>query len=46
MLFTRCRARISHNLAGAITTDDAEVAVRVLIDFLRHLTPHAGSARF
>jgi allantoate deiminase len=39
MLFTRCKAGISHNPAEAITAADADVAVRVLIDFLRHLAP-------
>jgi acetylornithine deacetylase/succinyl-diaminopimelate desuccinylase-like protein len=44
MLFTRCKAGISHNPAEAITAGDADVAVRVLIDFLRHLTPPSPSA--
>lgn len=39
MLFARCKAGISHNPAEAITAEDADVAVRVLIDFLRHLVP-------
>jgi allantoate deiminase len=35
MLFVRCKGGISHNPAEAITAEDAEVAVRVLLDFLR-----------
>jgi allantoate deiminase len=41
MLFTRCKGGISHNPAEAIRAEDAEVAVRVLIDFLRHFAPPA-----
>jgi allantoate deiminase len=41
MLFVRCKDGISHNPAELITAEDADVAVRVLIDFLRHLTPPA-----
>jgi allantoate deiminase len=36
MLFVRCRDGVSHNPAESITADDADVAVRVLVDFLRH----------
>ncbi len=39
MLFVRCKGGISHNPAELITTADADVAVRVLIDFLRHFEP-------
>jgi allantoate deiminase len=39
MLFVRCEGGISHNPAESITAEDAEVAVRVLLDFLRHLQP-------
>jgi allantoate deiminase len=39
MLFVRCKGGISHNPAEAITAADAGVAVRVLIDFLRHFDP-------
>jgi allantoate deiminase len=35
MLFVRCAGGISHNPAEAITAEDAEIAVRVLSDFLR-----------
>ena len=36
MLFVRCKGGISHNPAESITTRDADVAMRVLLDFLRH----------
>lgn len=36
MLFVRCKGGISHNPAELITTRDADVATRVLLDFLRH----------
>ena len=36
MLFVRCKGGISHNPAESITAADAEMSVRVLIDFLRH----------
>jgi allantoate deiminase len=38
MLFIRCAGGISHDPAEAMTVEDADIAVRVLIDFLRHLT--------
>lgn len=44
MLFIRCGAGISHHPAEAITAEDADVAVRVLIDFLRHLAPPDATA--
>ena len=37
MLFVRCERGISHNPAEAISAPDADVAVRVLLDFLRHI---------
>jgi allantoate deiminase len=37
MLFVRCAGGISHNPAEAITAQDADTAIRVLTDFLRHL---------
>ena len=45
MLFVRCKGGISHNPAESITTKDADVATRVLLDFLRHFqgTAHASS---
>jgi allantoate deiminase len=39
MLFVRCKGGISHNPAESITAADAGAAVRVLLDFLRHLDP-------
>jgi allantoate deiminase len=39
MLFVRCKGGVSHNPAESITADDADVATRVLLDFLRHLDP-------
>jgi allantoate deiminase len=36
MLFVRCKGGVSHNPAESITVEDADVAVRVLLDFLRH----------
>ena len=44
MLFVRCKGGISHNPAESITTADADVAVRVLIDFLRRFDPTALKA--
>ena len=42
MLFVRCAGGISHNPAEAITEADADVAVRVLADFLRNFQPGAS----
>ncbi|MDC8757184.1 allantoate amidohydrolase [Janthinobacterium fluminis] len=40
MLFTRCgNGGISHNPLETITADDADIAARVLLDFLRHFQP-------
>jgi len=39
MIFLRCKDGISHNPAEAISTEDADVALRVLLDFLRHAAP-------
>jgi allantoate deiminase len=39
MLFVRCNGGISHNPLESITGEDAEVAARVLLDFLEHLDP-------
>ncbi|UEM05979.1 allantoate amidohydrolase [Skermanella rosea] len=35
MLFTRCRGGISHNPAESITVEDADLTVRVLLEFIR-----------
>jgi acetylornithine deacetylase/succinyl-diaminopimelate desuccinylase-like protein len=39
MLFVRCRDGISHNPAESITIEDADDAVRVLIEFLSCFQP-------
>jgi allantoate deiminase len=39
MLFVRCRGGISHNPAESITVEDADIALRVTLDFLQHLEP-------
>lgn len=44
MLFVRCTGGISHNPAEAITQADADVAVRVLVDFLQHFNPAPPAA--
>ncbi len=36
MLFVRCKGGISHNPAESITAEDADICVRVLLDFVRH----------
>jgi N-carbamoyl-L-amino-acid hydrolase len=39
MLFTRCgNGGISHNPLETMTADDADIAARVLLDFLRTLS--------
>ncbi|MRV73884.1 allantoate amidohydrolase [Duganella sp. FT92W] len=40
MLFTRCgNGGISHNPLETLSVDDADVAARILLDFLRHFKP-------
>jgi hydantoinase/carbamoylase family amidase len=39
MLFVRCAGGISHNPAESISVDDAEVCVRVLLEYLFTLDP-------
>ncbi len=39
MLFVRCKGGISHNPAESITVEDAEICVRVMLDFIRNLDP-------
>lgn len=39
MLFVRCAGGVSHHPAEAITLEDADAAMRVLLDFLRNYTP-------
>ena len=42
MLFTRCgNGGISHNPLETMTADDADIAARVLLDFLRSFRPRA-----
>ncbi len=36
MVFVRCAGGISHNPGESITVDDADMCVRVLLDFIRH----------
>jgi len=45
MLFVRCKGGVSHNPAEQVTAEDAAAAVRVLLDFLRHLDPATATAR-
>ena len=45
MLFVRCKGGISHNPAESITAEDADIAVPVLVDFLRHFQPPAALRR-
>ncbi len=40
MLFVRCEGGISHNPREAVTEADADVATRILLDFLRTFDPH------
>lgn len=39
MMFVRCRGGISHNPAESILTDDADLAVRALVDFILSFDP-------
>jgi OHCU decarboxylase len=44
MLFTRCgNGGISHNPLETMTADDADIAARVLLDFLRSYDPAVGT---
>ncbi len=42
MLFLRCKGGISHNPAEAITVEDAQAAIEVMLDFLMHFRPAKG----
>ena len=44
MLFVRCKGGISHNPAESITSRDADLATRVLLDFLRHFRGAADAS--
>lgn len=39
MLFVRCRDGVSHTPAEAVTVEDADIAMRVLVDFVRRFDP-------
>ena len=39
MLFVRCKGGVTHHLSESVKPEDIEVATRVLIDFLGHLSP-------
>jgi len=39
MLFIRCEGGVSHNPAEAITVEDAQAAIEVMLDFLLHFRP-------
>jgi allantoate deiminase len=45
MLFLRCKGGISHNPAEAITLEDAQAAIEVMLDFLLHYRPPAEDAK-
>ncbi len=42
MLFVRCAGGISHNPAEAMTAEDADCAIRILLDYLRAFDPAAA----
>jgi hydantoinase/carbamoylase family amidase len=44
MLFVRCRGGISHNPAESISIEDADMCVRVLLDYIRHFDMSACRA--
>lgn len=39
MLFVRCKAGVSHNPAEAISVEDADLGVRILLSFIRRFRP-------
>jgi allantoate deiminase len=41
MLFLRCKGGVSHSPAELITTEDAEIGLAALMDFVRHFKPAA-----
>lgn len=45
MIFLRCKDGISHNPAESITVEDADVAVRVLLEAVRRLDRHLAAGR-
>ena len=42
MLFVRCKGGVSHNPAESITPADADLAMRVLLAFVRGFRPSQG----
>ncbi|MFI5012727.1 MAG: allantoate amidohydrolase [Hyphomicrobiales bacterium] len=42
MLFLRCKGGISHNPSEAVTVEDADAAIEVMLDFLLHYHPPGG----
>ncbi|SFF86393.1 allantoate deiminase [Novosphingobium sp. CF614] len=42
MLFIRCRGGVSHNPAEHVETEDAEVALKVMLGFIERLERHWG----
>jgi allantoate deiminase len=36
MLFVRCRGGVSHNPAESVISDDVEIAVGIIVDYLQH----------
>jgi allantoate deiminase len=45
MIFLRCKDGISHNPAESITVEDADVAVRVLLEAVRWLDQRLAVGR-
>jgi allantoate deiminase len=45
MLFVRCRGGVSHHPSESIEAGDADLAVRVLVDFLRHFETNMPEGR-
>ena len=41
MLFVRCKGGVSHNPAESMTEADADIAIAVLVDFVRSFHPAA-----
>ena len=45
MLFLRCKGGISHNPAEAITVEDAQAAIEVMLDFVVHFRSSEGAGK-
>ena len=39
MLFMRCGGGISHNPEETVTTEDTDIATRVILEFIEHFEP-------